>query len=88
MLPLTYLGSYRFPTAEHLENYNGPLLVIHGNADSIIPFAAGQRVFEAAATSQKTFAVLEGADHNDMHARHPEYWPAVGRFVEALSQSR
>jgi fermentation-respiration switch protein FrsA (DUF1100 family) len=88
MLPLAYLGSYRFPTAEHLERYQGPLLVIHGDADSIIPFAAGQRVFESAATPRKTFAVLKGADHNDMHARHPEYWPAVERFVDALRQSR
>ena len=88
MLPLSFLSSYRFSTARHLESYSGPLLVIHGDADSIIPFAAGQRVFEAAATSQKTFAVLKGADHNDMHARHPDYWRAVDRFVEALSQSR
>jgi fermentation-respiration switch protein FrsA (DUF1100 family) len=88
MLTLTYLGSYRFPTAEHLEGYQGPLLVIHGDADSIIPFAAGQRVFERAATTNKTFVVLEGADHNDMHARYPAYWPAVERFVEPLSRPR
>ena len=44
------------------ETDHGPLLVIHGDADSIIPFAAGQRVFARATTTNKTLAVLEGAD--------------------------
>ena len=88
MLPLSFLSSYRFPTATHLESYSGPLLVTHGDADSIIPFAAGQRVFDRAPTSQKTFVTLKGADHNDMHAGHPDYWPAVERFIESLRGSR
>jgi fermentation-respiration switch protein FrsA (DUF1100 family) len=84
MLPLTYLGAYRFPTAEHLQSYEGPLLVMHGDADSIIPFEAGKQVFDRAPTSRKTLVVLEGADHNDMHARHRDYWRSVDSFVNQL----
>jgi len=84
MLGLSFLSTYRFPTTRHLQSYRGPLLVMHGDADSIIPFDAGKHVFERAPTSNKSFATLTGADHNDMHARHRDYWPSVDRFVEGL----
>ena len=81
---LSVFSTYRFDTAKHLQQYSGPLLVIHGDADSIIPFAAGQRVFEQAATTSKTFAVLPGADHNDVYARHPQYAGIIDRFVSTI----
>lgn len=81
MLFLSVFSSYRFSTADHLQAYRGPLLVIHGDADSIIPFRAGRRVFEQAASPDKTFVILEGADHNDPHATHPSYAVAVDRFL-------
>ena len=81
MTVLGLFASYRFPTAEHLGGYRGPLLVLHGDADSVIPFRSGQLVHERAASPSKTFVVLRGADHNDVHADHPEYWSAVSAFV-------
>ena len=78
---LSVFSSYSFATSRHLEKYNGPLLVIHGDADSIIPFRAGKQVFDRARGPQKTFAVLEGADHNDVHTGHPAYWRAVDSFL-------
>lgn len=82
MLALNVFATYRFPTAAHLEAYHGPLLVLHGDADSIIPFAAGRKTFERAASEHKTFVVLEGADHNDLHADHPAYWKAIDAFLQ------
>ena len=84
MTVLGLFASYRFPTTEHLEDYRGPLLVLHGDADSIIPFHAGQRVYESAPTRRKTFVALHGADHNDVHARHPDYWPRLDTFIDGL----
>ena len=81
MLGLSVFSTYRFPTTRHLQAYRGPLLVIHGDADSIIPFAAGRRVFEQSPSRAKMFVALAGADHNDPHARHPGYWPEVDRFL-------
>jgi fermentation-respiration switch protein FrsA (DUF1100 family) len=78
--------SYRFATSRHLENYRGPLLVIHSQADTIIPFRAGREVFDRAATPTKTFLALEGAGHNDLHANDPVYWGAIDRFVDGLSR--
>lgn len=81
MLGLSFFSTYRFPTSAHLQGYRDRLLVIHGSADSIIPFSGGRRVFERAASADKQFVELEGADHNDPHAAHPAYWPAVHRFL-------
>ncbi len=82
MLGLSVFATYRFAASDHLEGYRGPLLVIHGDADSVIPFDAGRKVFERASSPQKTFIVLKDADHNEMYARRDDYWPAIERFLE------
>lgn len=84
---MSLFSSYRFPTAEFLDRYRGPLLVIHGDADSIIPFAAGRKVFDTAPSPQKTFAAIPGADHNDLHVANPDaYWPAIDAFIASLGR--
>jgi uncharacterized protein len=82
---LSFLSSYRFPTSEFLRSYEGPLLVVHGDADSIIPFRAGQRLYDDAPTTRKTFVALVGTDHNDpYYLSSPEYWEAIEAFLEGL----
>jgi pimeloyl-ACP methyl ester carboxylesterase len=81
MLGLSVFSTYRFSTATHLESYRGPLLIVHGDGDTLIPFSAGQKVFARAAGPQKTFAALKGVGHNDNYASHPDYWRAVDRFL-------
>jgi fermentation-respiration switch protein FrsA (DUF1100 family) len=82
---LYLFSSYSFPTSRFLQKYDGPLLVIHGDRDSIAPFSGGRDVFDRAPSARKTFVVMKGADHNDLDAVDPEsYWVAVDRFVEGL----
>ena len=78
---MSLFSTYRFATAKHLEAYTGPLLVVHGDADSIIPFEAGKRTFERAPTKTKTFVALPGGDHNDVYSNRSDYAPAIDRFV-------
>lgn len=86
---LSFLSSYRFPTSRLLEGYDGPLLVIHGDTDSIVPFNGGRRVFDLAPTRRKTFVVIRGADHNDLHIVNPTlYWASVDEFVNTLDPAR
>ena len=83
---LSMFSSYRFNTSRHLAGYQGPLLVIHGDHDSIVPFAAGRRVFDAATAAPKSFVAIAGADHNDLHVVNPHaYWTAVDAFVASLT---
>lgn len=83
---LSFLSSYRFPTGRYVRHLDVPLLVIHGEADSIVPYAAGRRVFDAAGTRAKTFATIPAADHNDLHVVHPDlYWRAVDTFLAGVT---
>ena len=83
---LSFLSSYRFPTSRFLDGYDGPLLVIHGDADSIVPFSGGRQVFDRAPTPRKTFVVIRGGDHNDLHIVDPMlYWSSIDQFTKSLS---
>jgi hypothetical protein len=82
---LSLFSSYRFPTSRFLDAYEGPLLIVHGDRDSIIAFDAGRAVFDRARGTRKAFAVVRGADHNDLHVVNPgEYWAAIDKFVDSL----
>src|SRR5829696_4355752 len=82
---LNMLASFRFETAEMLRGFDRPTLVMHGDADSVVPYAAGRALFERL-SQPKRFVTLRGADHNDFHpATAREYWEAVNDLV---SQAR
>lgn len=81
---LSWLSSYRFPTARWLEGVRTPTLVIHGDRDRVIPFALGRRLYDAV-HGPKRFFTLEGGDHNDVEPARPgPYWRAIGEFVTSL----
>ncbi len=52
--------------AERIANYHGPLLVIHGSDDDIVPVAQGREVFDRCPSLQKQFVALPGRHHNDV----------------------
>jgi uncharacterized protein len=86
MWVLSFFSSYRFPTARYVRQLDTRLLVIHGDSDSIVPYAAGKRVFDAAGTASKTFVTIPGADHNDLHVARPDvYWRAVDAFLATVT---
>ena len=58
-----------------------PLLIIHGRRDDIVPFAMGQRLYEAA-RPPKFFYPLEGAGHNDTFVvGGPAYFQTLSQFA-------
>ena len=84
---LSFLSTYSFPTTRLLAKYHGPLLILHGDADEIVPFTAGRRVFDRAPSVKKTFVAIAGASHNDLHVARPElYWSAINTFVSELTR--
>ena len=57
---------------------------MHGNRDTVIPFALGRELFDRL-TVPKQFVVIEGGDHNDAVPRDAQaYWTAVARFADGL----
>jgi fermentation-respiration switch protein FrsA (DUF1100 family) len=58
-----------------------PLLVIHGNRDSLIPVSEGQALFDASPSARKTIKRFPGAGHNDLMAYAEEYFEAIRAFL-------
>ena len=54
----------RLDSAAKIGRFQGPLLQCHGDADTIVPFALGERL-HAAAGEPKQLVVIRGGDHND-----------------------
>jgi fermentation-respiration switch protein FrsA (DUF1100 family) len=85
---LGLFATYRFPTVEFVNRARVPVLQMHGDRDSVIPFALGQELF-GAIEGQKQFLVIAGGDHNDEAPRDLEaYWGALERFVAGLPRGR
>ena len=64
-LPVRWIMRNRFASIEKIGRYHGPLLIIHGTQDTVIPFAMGQALF-AHANAPKHFYAVAGADHNEV----------------------
>jgi uncharacterized protein len=63
-LPVRWLLRDRYATIDRIARVNAPLLVIGGDADSIVPIAQTRRIYEAAG-DPKSLLIINGADHND-----------------------
>ncbi len=84
LLVLSLFSSYRFATAQHLRSVHVPVLVMHGDRDSVIPYALGRTLFDGI-RGPKTFVTIAGGDHNDVAPMDPKpYWDAVERFIQSL----
>ncbi len=81
ILPVKLLMRTQLNSAAKIGNYHGPLLQLHGDADTIIPYKIGRQLFTAA-NEPKTFVTIPGGDHND--PRTPEFYAAVDRFLSEL----
>ena len=66
--PLAALVGNRFDSLARISTVSVPVLVAHGDADEIVPFELGERLF-AAARQPKRFLRVAGAGHNDVFER-------------------
>jgi uncharacterized protein len=89
--PLAFLAlfsSYHFPTAELMRQVPSPTLVMHGDADTVVPFALGRALFDRLA-GPKQFVIIRGGDHNDATPPDaPAYWGAVDAFISRARVGR
>lgn len=84
---LSLFASYRFPAGEFLARAPAPVLVMHGDRDSVIPFALGRELFDRI-EGPKEFVVIAGGDHNDAAAPDAAaYWAAIDRFISTLRRT-
>jgi abhydrolase domain-containing protein 17 len=77
-----------FPNHKEIGRVHCPVLIIHGDRDSVIGFWHGQKLF-ALANQPKQFFAVQGADHNDLDmVAGPSYPQAIQAFAVSLENGR
>lgn len=80
---LSRLLKGRFNTVATIKRVNQPILFIHGDHDTIVPYKMGQALF-AATTTPKIFYTIPGAGHNDTYEiAGAKYIEVLDRFIRA-----
>jgi uncharacterized protein len=78
---LAVFASYRFDQESLIGGITVPVLILHGTADEVVPFAHGQRLYELA-RAPKRFVAIDGGGHNDLWSRHAaEVWGPAEAFL-------
>ncbi len=76
----------KFNNAAKIQQVHVPVLVIQGDADEVVPFRHGQRMF-ALAKEPKRSLWVHGAHHNDvLFTATSQYLDALRAFASALPQ--
>lgn len=79
-LPVGPLITQRFESIKKVDKIGSPLLVVHGDSDSLISSALGRRLFDAA-TGKKHFVLVEGGSHHStMVVGHAKYREALAQL--------
>ena len=62
---------------------DAPVLVLHGDRDTIVPVSHGRTLFEAAG-QPKHLHVFPGLGHNDLVGAGTHYVEAIAQWVDGL----
>jgi len=77
----------KFPNYKNIRNVHCPVLIIHGDSDTVIPSWHGKRLYDLANEPRK-FVSIHGADHNDLEiVAGKKYIEALQQFATLLSES-
>jgi hypothetical protein len=77
-VPVGLLMRDQFRSIDYIEAVKAPLLVLHGDADGVVPVAHGRRMFEAAG-EPKELMVIPGGNHG--MPLTPEIWRRMDDFL-------
>ncbi len=84
-LPAGWLMDVEFNLAKKVSSLQVPILVIHGEKDSVVPLSLGKQVFEAAREPKQWF-VVSRAEHNDVpFVGGDSYFRTMEAFIERVS---
>ena len=77
--PAFILLREKYDNIKWLENYEGSLLIVHGDNDLVIPNKFSKDLFENVSNKNKNYVLIEGKGHNDI-------WSEVVPFVKTIFQ--
>ena len=73
-----FLVRDRFNNLETVKHYTGPVLIVHGKNDGIIPYAHGVKLHRAAKSST---LITYAAGHNDCPPDWNQFWKDINIFL-------
>ena len=76
-LPVAPLITQRFAAGEYIAQVKAPVLVVHGEQDSLIAPALGRALYELAAQPKRFELVAGGSHHNTNSVGQPQYRAAL-----------
>ena len=79
ILPARWLMVDRFPSAEYLSLYRGPLAIVVGGKDRVVPEKFGRRLFDGYAGPKHLWEIPQ-ANHATVQHQNKEFWKEVGEF--------
>ncbi len=78
-MPVGLVMQDQFRNRDRIKAVHIPLMIVHGTADTTVPFAEGQRLF-ALANEPKVFVAMPGSAHNTLvrDGMYDHVWPFLG----------
>lgn len=85
VIPVRWLMRNRYDSIAKLTVYDGPLVMLHGTGDQVVPMHHARTLFDSAGCRQKHWIAVEGFGHND---QLPQQYLAevAGKVREFTSQ--
>ncbi len=71
-----------FDNLEVVSNYKGPILILHGRHDGVIPYSHGKQLHKAAPHSK---FITYDAGHNDCPPDWRIFWKDIESFLEEIN---
>jgi len=88
VVPFPILPFDKFANLDRLKQVQAPVLVMHGEADQVIPFQHGRQLFEAASEPKRSLWVA-GAGHNNFpQVAGEQYFQTLAEFQRLILATR
>jgi fermentation-respiration switch protein FrsA (DUF1100 family) len=83
IFPVRLIATQRFPSLDRIPFVDMPKLFLHSPEDTVVPYAHGRRVFEAARVP-KRFVDVRGGHENAYRIDQTVYYGAIARFLREV----
>jgi len=82
ILPVGLILADRFPSEQHLRSYHGPVAMLVGGRDTVIPLRFGRKLYDAYSGPKQLWEFPEG-NHGTIMLQPPETWKQIIGFLQA-----
>jgi fermentation-respiration switch protein FrsA (DUF1100 family) len=86
LMPVSVIATQRFPSIDRIGSLRMPKLFLHSPEDDVIPYAHGERLFEAA-LEPKAFVAVRGGHDYAYRLDADRYFGAVVEFLRGVASA-